>query len=183
MYHYKVCAHDFFMYFFFCPRHRLPCGLKYFGSSILSLSLTLPLCATIPIFPLSPPSLSTSPPCYHPSKPKSCVAMVTASPPETELCDLGVPQPFSQLVKTPSFTTSPPESCHHYRSVPLTTIHAQCSHSINWEAELWINMIKLLSVNEDYQSTFLPLRYQNSDPWFATIVLSRSVTAFVYSLN
>lgn len=26
--------------------------------------------AAVPIFPASPPSLSTSPPCYHPSKPK-----------------------------------------------------------------------------------------------------------------
>ncbi len=33
-----------------------PWGLKYFGSSILSLSPSLPLCTTIPIFP-HPPSL------------------------------------------------------------------------------------------------------------------------------
>lgn len=102
-----------------------PWGLKYFGSSILSLSPSLPLCTTIPIFPHPPPSLSTSPPCYHPTKPKSCVAMATASLSETEMCDLGVAQPFSRLVETPSFTTPSPESCHHYRRVPFTTVHIQ----------------------------------------------------------
>lgn len=60
----------------------------------------------------------------------------------------GVPQPFSQLVKTLSFTTSPPELCNHYHSVALTTTNAQCSHWIQWEAELTIGIIKQLSVKK-----------------------------------
>lgn len=53
--------------------------------------------------------------------------MATGSPSEAEMCDLGVPQPFSQLVKTPPFTTSPTELRNHYRTVPITATNAQCS--------------------------------------------------------
>lgn len=109
---------------------------------------------------------------------------------EIEMCDLEVPQPFSQLLETPSFTTPihSSKSCNHYRSLPFITVHRQCSHSLNPEAELWINTLnRQLSINEDYQSTlqwlFLAQRYQNSEPWFASMVLSRDVTALVSTLN
>lgn len=51
-----ACARTSLMYSSFCPRLRLPWGLKYFGGSVWSLSLSLPLRATIPIIP-RPPSL------------------------------------------------------------------------------------------------------------------------------
>lgn len=89
--------------------------------------------------------------------------MVTASLSETEMCDLDMPQPFSQLVETPSFTI--PIAFHascYYDSTPFTIIHVQYTQYarvftfIILRAQALINMQnKQLSINKIYQSTSL----------------------------